>query len=217
MSPQVVHAPHKCAPALLTMGCCALCDVAAFHQAAGWLSLLSLVVMAAGSMLADAALVTCRAPPEVRGMSTPAACQLLSQYVPATAALFAEFRRLRDGLPPADAREFAELLQCSQGVLGHAAMMTEVRLCACPMLLPEACRAAELKPGTCAMNMCRTYGLTVVKACARQHPTSRNQTSRPCHIGLMPDMLGAGADAEGLSSGWGDAWSSASGLMCRLR
>ena len=105
-----------------------------------------LVIMAVSSILADSALVTCRAPAKLWGMSTPAACLLLSQYVPATAALFAEFRRLRDGLPPADAREFAECSWCSQGVLGHATMMTEVRLCACPMLHPGACRAAELNP-----------------------------------------------------------------------
>ena len=102
--------------------------------------------MAAGSALADAALVMCRAPAGVCGMSTPAACLLLSQYVPATAQLFAEFRRLRDGLPPADARNLAECSQCSQGFLEHATMMTEVRLSACPMLHLEACRAPEPMP-----------------------------------------------------------------------
>ena len=52
------------------------------------------------------------------------ACLLLSQYVPASAQLFAHFRRLRDGLSPADARAFAGL---AQEALGHSKMVVSVR------------------------------------------------------------------------------------------
>ena len=79
-------------------------------------------------MLADSASVTGRASPFVWSMSTPAACLLLSQFGPATARLFTEFRRLRDSLPPAEARKFAE---CTEDDLLHAEMMSAVRLCAC--------------------------------------------------------------------------------------
>ena len=95
------------------------------------------------SVLADFALVVCRAPAEVWGMSALEACLLLGQYVPATAQLFAEFRRLRDGLSPAEARAFAKV---TKHKLRHTEMMYAVRLCACPMLRPGACRAAEPKP-----------------------------------------------------------------------
>ena len=78
--------------------------------------------------------MTCRAPAEVWGLSAPAACLLLSQYVPATAQLFAEFRRLRDGLPPDEVCAFAE---CTKDDLQHAEMMLVVRLYACPMLRLE--------------------------------------------------------------------------------
>ena len=74
-------------------------------------------------------------------MSTPEACLLLGRYVPATAQLFAEFRRLRDGLPPAEARAFAK---CTKNKLRHAEMMTAVRLCAMPHAAPlslQSCRA----------------------------------------------------------------------------
>ena len=94
------------------------------------------------SVLADFAMVVCRAPAEVWGMSVPEACLLLGRYVPATAQLFAEFRRLRDGLSPAEARAFAK---CTRRKLQHEEMMFAVRLCACPMPRPGACRAAELK------------------------------------------------------------------------
>ena len=59
------------------------------------------------------------------GMSTPAACLLLSRFVPATARLLAEFRRLQEGLPPAEARKFAPAKQD----LAKAPMMAWV--CAC--------------------------------------------------------------------------------------
>ena len=61
-------------------------------------------------------------------MLTPAACLLLRKFLPATARLFAEFRRLRDRLPPAEARKFAE---CQKDGLRDAELMTLVRLCAC--------------------------------------------------------------------------------------
>ena len=80
-------------------------------------------------VLADAVLLTSRAPPEVWGMSTAAACLLLSRYAPATARILAEFRRLRDSLPPAEASKFSEFKMEN---MQHAEMMTMVRLCACP-------------------------------------------------------------------------------------
>ena len=67
------------------------------------------------------------------GVSTPAACLLLSKFVPATARLFAEFRRLRNTLPPAEARNFAE---CERKGLRDAELLTLVSLCAC-----QGCRA----------------------------------------------------------------------------
>lgn len=80
-------------------------------------------------MLADTLLLTSRAPAEVWRMSTAAACLLLSRYAPATARIFAEFQRLRDGLPPAEARKF---LDYNMKNMQHAEMMTQVRLWACP-------------------------------------------------------------------------------------
>ena len=58
-------------------------------------------------------------------MSTPAACLLLSKFVPAAARLFAEFRRLRDRLPPAEARKLAVF---EKHDLQHAALMEMVRM-----------------------------------------------------------------------------------------
>ena len=78
------------------------------------------------------------------GMSTPAACLLLSRFVPATARLLAEFLRLREGLPPAEAREFAPAKQD----LAKAPMMAWV--CACMPArraeCPEQREAAERCP-----------------------------------------------------------------------
>ena len=68
-----------------------------------------------------------RAPAEVCGMSTPTACLLVSKFAPAAARVFADFRRLRGSLPPADAREFAEHQTCVQDV----DLMTAVRFSAC--------------------------------------------------------------------------------------
>lgn len=133
-------------------------------------------------------------------MSAPPACLLLSQYVPATAQLFAEFRRLRDGLSPAEARELEE---STEGVLEHATLMTVVRLCACLMLCLELAelRSQSLqrhKPCTCAMTMCRLYGSKVMLSCARQYPTSRKQTPWQHCTDLRPEMsvVGAGAGSQ---------------------
>lgn len=86
-----------------------------------------------------------RAPAEVWSISTPAACLLLSRFAPATAQLFAEFRRLRNSLLPAEARKFAE---CEKGGMRHAEMMAAVRLCACPTSRAHA-RASS---GVCSAN-----------------------------------------------------------------
>ena len=66
-------------------------------------------------MLATWVLVMSRASHEAWGMSTPTACLLFSQFVPATARLFVEFRRMRDSLPPAEARKFAALIKSIRG------------------------------------------------------------------------------------------------------
>ena len=63
------------------------------------------------------------------GMTAPAACLLLSQYVPASARLFAEFQRLRDSLPAADARTYFTC-ECANKHVRPAEMRTTVRLCA---------------------------------------------------------------------------------------
>ena len=86
-------------------------------------------------MFSDSDRVKARAPVEVWNMSTPAACLLLSQFAPATARLFAEFRRLRDSMTPAEARAFAPTAE--EG-MQDAEMMTAVRLRAC-----QICRAPE--------------------------------------------------------------------------
>ena len=73
-------------------------------------------------------------------MSTPAACLLLSQFVPATAQLFAVYRRLRDALPADTASTFAVY----EKKIIHHDMMTLVRMCAChPRLLKslQSCKA----------------------------------------------------------------------------
>ena len=44
MPPQVVHAPHKCAPALLALGCFTVGSIAALQQAGELLSLFSLLL-----------------------------------------------------------------------------------------------------------------------------------------------------------------------------
>ena len=44
-------------------------------------------------------------------LSAPTACLLLSQFVPASARLFAEFRRVRNSLPPANARNLDRFME----------------------------------------------------------------------------------------------------------
>ena len=98
-------------------------------------------------MLAEWVLVASRAPAGVWGLSTPAACLLLSKFAPAAARLFAEFWRLRDGLPPVEARNFAEYMEED---LQDAQMMTVVRLCVCHMSNAlgslQSCRACATRP-----------------------------------------------------------------------
>ena len=61
------------------------------------------------------------------GMTAPAAHLLLSQFPPATARLYAEYRRLRQSLPPAEARRMSEGEKTNR-CLRPAGMMTAVRL-----------------------------------------------------------------------------------------
>ena len=76
----------------------------------------------------NSVLVTSRASAaDTRSMSTQAACLLVSKFAPAIARLFVEFRRLRDGLPPARAREYAKHAKD----LRDAHLMHGVRPCVC--------------------------------------------------------------------------------------
>ena len=88
-----------------------------------------------------------RAPDGVWGLSTRAARLLLSRFAPAAVRLFAEFRRLRDGLPPAEARKHAkDVDEDQQDVM----MMTVVRLCTChasrALRSLQSCRACAKWP-----------------------------------------------------------------------
>lgn len=94
------------------------------------------------SMLSELVLVTSRASFNVWSMSTPAACLLLSQFAPATARLFLEFRRLRGSLPPAEAQIL--LAACTEEDMQDAFIMAVVRLCACQTSRAlESCRTAK--------------------------------------------------------------------------
>lgn len=75
-------------------------------------------------MLEDLVVLMSRKPGVAWSMSTPTACLLLSQFVPAPARLFAEYRRLRDALPPDTASKFAEVEKKSI----HKDMMTMARV-----------------------------------------------------------------------------------------
>lgn len=61
-------------------------------------------------------------------MSTPAACLLFSQFVPASARLLVEYRRLRGSLPRAEERK-AAACGADADILPHAQMMSVVCLC----------------------------------------------------------------------------------------
>ena len=76
--------------------------------------------------------------------STAAAGLLLRQYAPTTARLFAQFRRLRRSLPPAELREFTPFETNS---LGNANMMKMVRLWTCHMSSghAEVCSCGSLQ------------------------------------------------------------------------
>ena len=60
-------------------------------------------------------------------MSTPAACLMLSQFVPATARLLAEFMRLRAALPPAALSSFDTVVDGDQ--ISCAELVREVCMC----------------------------------------------------------------------------------------
>ena len=65
---------------------------------------------AAAGALSDYGLVTSRASEFAWSTSTAEAGLLVRQYAPATARLFAQFRRLRGSLPPAELRGFTPLM-----------------------------------------------------------------------------------------------------------
>ena len=75
-------------------------------------------------------------------MSTPAACLLFSQFVPASAQLLAEYRRLRGSLPPAEECDVAAT-GGPKDILPHAPMMSVVRLCVHPTSRGPTCCAAK--------------------------------------------------------------------------
>ena len=116
-------------------------------------------------MLSDSVRVTGRVSGEAWSMSTPAACLLLSRFAPAAARLLAAFRRLRDSLPPAEARMFA---QFENENMRRAEVVNAVRLCTCsPSRAPgnlqscgaEVCSASS--PATSTARRCRVCGLIV--------------------------------------------------------
>lgn len=79
--------------------------------------------------LADSGLVASRASVDTWSISTPAACLLLRQFVPAVARLCAEYGRLRVSLPPAQAQTFAGFEADS---LPRADLTAAVRMSAFP-------------------------------------------------------------------------------------
>ena len=134
---QIIRAPHLCGPASLVLACLRVCRTLLFamyaQQHCALMACLRVCRTLLFAMYAQqhcaltATAGTFRTPAEEWDMGAPAACLLLSKFAPATARLFAEFRRLRDSLPPAEARNFAE---CERKGLQHAEMVTLVRLCA---------------------------------------------------------------------------------------
>lgn len=104
-------------------------------------------------MLADLVLVASRASSEApMGMTAPAACLLLRQFPPASAGLFAEFRRLRASLSPADAGRVSES-ERKNWSLGPAVVLTRVRHRACPT--SRAFRTLQSSvAGVCSAEFC---------------------------------------------------------------
>ena len=84
------------------------------------------------SVFADQVLVASRAGTGVTmGMTAKEACWLLSEFPPASARLYAEYRRQREGSSPAEARRYVECeKQC--GMPRPAALMAEARHSMCP-------------------------------------------------------------------------------------
>ena len=119
-------------------------------------------------MLADSVPVTSRASVEVWAMSTPTACLLLSRFPHASARLFAEFRRLRGSLPPADAQRFA-LHEAKN--LRHAEMMAAV----CMRHKQLAWKLGELQEQNL---QCKSTCTAVVKTCQTCQTCGRLMT---CH------------------------------------
>ena len=116
-----------------------------------------------------------RAPAEVWGMSTPAACLLLSRFAPATVQLFAEFRRLRDSLTPAEARK---LRDCEEGYLRRADVLTAVRLCARPTSRAHACVSFAV---CSASNPAPTpHVCNVQQMCSVVHGSITRRVRHPC-------------------------------------
>ena len=73
--------------------------------------------------------MTSRASAGVWSLRSRETCLLLGKYAPATARLFVEFRRVRDELPPAQARMYAARVHDE---LGDEEMMTMVRAACVP-------------------------------------------------------------------------------------
>ena len=94
------------------------------------------------SILSELVPVTSRASLEAWNISTPAACLLLSQFAPATARLFLEFRRLRGWLPPAEAKIL--LAGCTEEDMQDTFIMAVVRQYSCQTsIVLKSCRPAN--------------------------------------------------------------------------
>ena len=65
-------------------------------------------------------------------MTAKEARWLLCEFPPASARLYAEYRRQRESLPPAEARRYAECVEKNLDVLRPAALMAQVCHSACP-------------------------------------------------------------------------------------
>lgn len=199
---QLVHAAFVCAPPFLVPRC--LCMEAAssciqLHAAQ------QRVQVCRGcrsrTVLADSVPVASRASVEVWAMSTPTACLLLSRVPPASARLFAEFRRLRGSLPPADAQRFA-LHEAKN--LRHAEMMAAVRLCSCAMSSSHmgACRAAgaehvmPLNLHLCFEDVPDMWPACELSCMNALPEPEAGALASSCYVRRVPVHLGADADGR---------------------
>ena len=133
----VFFVPARCASALLMLldsvqGSC-------IHLAA---EILPNHGCSSRSVPADPVLLMSRASLEVWAMSTPTACLLYRQLVPATARLVGCYRRLRGSLPRAKERKFAKK-GFDEDIMPEAEMTSMVRFCVHSMSRAPCCVALQ--------------------------------------------------------------------------